>query len=215
MRLLFITYLLLYSIILPAQKDTLFNKQMVVGIKLHYGTIFIHTPSVKNVAGARPFGAEIEFSKQPMDITAFNKCNCFARNGISLSYFDLDNYILGKGVMISYFLEPEYKLNKNLQFNVRGAAGLTYVTNPYNFVKNPQNKSYTTHINPYLQVGIGIGYNLNEKIKMLLGASFQHFSNGGYKEPNRGVNWITGSIGLLYYSKNTSLPDIRILQTEL
>lgn len=203
MRLIFISILALLSINLSGQK----NKQTVAGIKLHYGSIYIHTASVKNVAGARPFGTELEFSKQPMDTAAFNKCNCFARNGIAISYFNFDNKILGHGAMVSYFIEPAYRLNKNLQFNLRGAAGLTYATNPYDAAKNPENKNYTTHINPYLQAGIGLGYNLNRNIKMLLMGNFQHFSNGAFKEPNRGVNWVTGSVGVLYYPQTTLLPD--------
>ncbi len=193
---------LLLPAILFAQK----NNQSIVGVKLHYGSIFIHTPSVKNVAGSKPFGTELEFSRQPTDTLSFNKCNCFPRNGVAFSYFNFDTHILGHGFMLSYFLEPSYKLNKNLLLNVRGAAGLGYFSNPYNAIKNPENKSYTTHINPYLQAGIGIGYNLNKKLRLLLMGSFQHFSNGAYKEPNRGVNWITGSVGMLYFSQNTLLP---------
>lgn len=206
MRIRFIVCLILFSTNLFAQKDTTNDKQIVVGIKLHYGTIFIHTPSVKNLAGSRPYGAELEYSKLPMDIAAFNKCNCFARNGIAFSYFNFDNRILGHAIMLSYFIEPAYRLSKNLQLNLRGAAGLTYVSNPYNAVKNPENKSYTTHINPYLQAGIGLGYNLNKNIKIIAMSNFQHFSNGAFREPNRGVNWITGSLGVLYYSNNTFLP---------
>jgi hypothetical protein len=203
MRFIFFIYLLSSSIFLHAQK----TQQNVVGFKIHYGSIFIHTSAVKNVAGAKPYGAELEFSKQPMDTASFNKCNCFARNGVALSYFNFDTKILGSGAMVSYFIEPAYRLNKNLQLNVRGAAGLTYVSNPYDALKNPENKNYTTHINPYLQAGIGLGYNLNKNIKMQLMGNFQHFSNGAFKEPNRGVNWITGSVGILYYGQNTALPD--------
>jgi len=202
MHIIFITALIFVSPILIAQK----NRQTVTGIKLHYGSIFIHTPSVNNVSGAQPFGTEVEFSRQPLDSVAFNKCNCFARNGIALSYFNLDNKILGDGVMVSYFIEPAYKLNKNLQLNLRGAAGLTYVTKPFHPIKNPENKSYTTHLNPYLQAGIGLGYSLNKNLKLVAMGSFQHFSNGAFKEPNRGVNWFSGSMGILYYSQNTSLP---------
>ncbi len=202
MRLIFITILFISSNNLSAQKI----QQNVSGGKLHYGSIYIHTSSVKNVAGSKPYGVELEFSKQSMDTASFNKCNCFARNGVALSYFNLDNKILGSGVMVSYFIEPSYRLNKNLQLNVRGAAGLTYVSNPFDAIKNPENKNYTTHINPYLQAGLGLGYNLNKNIKLQLMGNFQHFSNGAFKEPNRGVNWITGSLGFLYYAQNTSLP---------
>lgn len=202
MKALFVIGFALFHNLLFAQK----LKSLIVDAKVHYGTVFIHTPSVKNIAGAKPRGAELEFSRQPVDTTAFNKCNCFPRNGIALTYFNFDNEILGTGTGISYFIEPSYKLNRSMQFNIRGSAGLIYVSNPYDAVKNPENKNYTTHINPYLQVGLGLGYNINDKLRVLLMGSFQHFSNGAFKEPNRGLNWITGSIGMLYNPNGTELP---------
>jgi hypothetical protein len=197
-------FVLLYNLLI-AQK----TKQIIVGAKVHYGTVFIHTPSVNNIAGSKPYGAELEFSRQPADTASFNKCNCFPRNGIALTYFNFDNPILGTGTSISYFIEPSYKLNKLMQFNLRGAAGLVYVSKPYDAVKNPENKNYTTHINPYLQVGIGLGYTINYNLRMLFMGNFQHFSNGAFKEPNRGLNWITGSVGMLYNPNSTQLPGYK------
>lgn len=203
MKKFLILILIFFSVKCYPQKK---YSQSVFAIKFHYGSIVIHTPSVKNVAGAKPFGTELEYSKLPMDSVSFKKCNCFPRNGIALSYFNFNSAILGQGTMLSYFIEPSYNINKKIHFNLRGAAGLVYATKPFNEIKYPENKSYTTHINPYLQVGLGLGFTLNTNIKMMIMANFQHFSNGAYKEPNRGVNWATGSIGLLYYSKTTHLP---------
>jgi len=199
-----ICYILLHNILIAQE-----SKKIIIGAKVHYGQVYIHTPVVKNVAGSKPYGVEIEFSRQPIDTASFNKCNCFPRNGIALTYFNFDNSILGTGTAISYFIEPSYKLSNSLRFNIRGAAGLIYVSKPYDVVKNPENKNYTTHINPYLQVGLGLGYNINDKLRMLLMGNFQHFSNGAFREPNRGLNWITGAVGFLYHPESTRLPDYK------
>ncbi len=180
------------------------NSQNVFGLKFHYGSVYIHTPAVKNIAGSRPYGTEIEFSRLPSDTNTYNRCNCLPRNGVALSYFNFDSKILGSGVMLSYFIEPAYRLSNNLKFNIRGAAGLTYVTNPFDTLKNFENRNYTAHLNPYLQIGAGLGYNLSTHFSVTIMGSLQHFSNGGFKEPNRGLNWFTGSVGLLYHSKNNS-----------
>ena len=181
----------------------------VYALKAHYGTIVIHTPSVKNISGSRPSGVEIENSRVDIDSVSFNKCNCFPRYGIAISYFDLDNRIIGNGAALSYFIEPIYRISKSLKFNIRAAAGLIYASNPFDSIKNSDNKSYTTHLNPYLQVGVGFTHNLNDHFSLQLMTNFQHFSNGGIKEPNRGVNWLTGSAGILYYPMGCALPKIR------
>lgn len=211
MKFLLIIYSLLLQCFLFAQKQ----KPIIVAAKVHYGQVFIHTPVVKNVTGSNPYGTELEFSRQPIDSLSVNKCNCYPRNGVALSYFNFDTNILGYGVMLSYFIEPSYKLTNNLQFNLRGAAGLTYVSNPFDEIKNPENKNYTTHLNPYLQVGIGLGYNINKNLRTLIMTNFQHFSNGAFKLPNRGLNWITGSVGLLYNPQTTKLPDYPRLPARL
>lgn len=210
MRNLFLFLLCLFCFKGFAQSDTsvIISKE-VVALKLHYGTIFIHTPSVRNVAGARPYGGELEFSKIDIDSVSYNKYNCYPRYGIALSYFDFDNTILGHSEMISYFLEPNYRISNNIKFNLRAAAGLIYASNPLNKIKDPDNRSYTTNINAYLQVGTGLNLNVTPHLSMALMGNFEHFSNGGFKQPNRGVNWVTGSVGFLYYPQNNRLPKYK------
>ena len=181
----------------------------VIALKLHYGSVFIHTPAVKNVAGSQPYGAALDLSRLSMDSVSYQKCNCYPRYGFTLSYFDFDNKILGHAAMISYFLEPNYRISNDLKFTMRAAAGLTYASNPYNKIKNPQNNNYEIRLNPYLQIGAGFNYNILRHLSIALMGNFQHFSNGGFKQPNRGLNWITGSLGLLYHVQNNKLPGFK------
>ena len=161
------------------------------------------------MAGARPVGIELEFSKANIDSLSFQKCNCIPRYGIAFSYFGFNTPILGNGAMLSYFIEPSYRLNDHLKFNLRAAAGLIYASNPFDSLKNTENKSYTTNINPYLQVGLGFTNKISRHISITAMTGFQHFSNGGFKEPNRGVNWLTGSLGFLYGAGNNDYPKYK------
>ena len=202
-RILFIILCCFLPLCSFSQKDS--SDINVIALKVHYGSVFIHTPAVKNVTGSEPYGTALDLSKIRMDSASYQKCNCFSRYGIALSYFDFDNTILGHGEMISYFLEPSYRISNNLKFSMRAAAGITYDSNPYSKTKNPANNNYETHLNPYLQVGTGFNYNLSSHLSIAFMGNFQHFSNGGFRQPNRGLNWITGSIGFFYYTQNNKL----------
>lgn len=207
MRILLINLCCLFPLFCFSQKDNgLIN---TIALKLHYGTVFIHTPVVKNIAGSRPYGTELDLSKIRMDTATYQKCNCFPRYGISLSYFDFDNAVLGHAEMVSYFLEPSYRISNEFKFSMRAAAGITFASNPYNKIKNPANNNYETHLNPYLQVGAGFNYNIGSHFSIAFMGNIQHFSNGGFKQPNRGLNWITGSLGFFYYAQNNTLPKYR------
>ena len=177
----------------------------VLGVKLNYGQVYIHTKSVSNVAGSRPSGIEIEYSKQQISDSIYNLCGCYPRTGLAAGYFNYDNTILGKGFMLSYFIEPTFRISKSLSFHPRANIGVTYLTKPFNAVTNPANRNYSLHLNPYMQIGAGATIRLNKKFALIAGADFRHISNGGLKEPNRGINWITGSAGLLYYGSDNDL----------
>ena len=80
--------------------------QSVWGAKVHYGTIFVHSDSVKNVGGNSPRGFEIEMARQWTDTTFKSKYGCYPRTGWSLSYFDYNTPILGQVVNLGYYIQP-------------------------------------------------------------------------------------------------------------
>jgi hypothetical protein len=182
------------------------KKPLVLGLNLQYGNIYAHTKPVQNVANAKPSGIELEFSHQKIDDSTWNMCNCYPRSGIATSYFDFHNSILGKSGIVAYFLEPTYRVGNRFQLYIRGTVGVSYLSNPYNPVKAPDNRSYGLYFNPYLHVGAGLGCRVNKHVVVRLMGNFHHISNGGNKEPNRGVNWLTGSVGVLYTPADNTLP---------
>jgi hypothetical protein len=165
---------------------------------MHYGSVFAHSEAVQNTAGANPRGIELSFTKQRRDKGVVDLCNCYPRQGLVASYFNFDNEILGQGIMAGWMLEPTYRLGNKFQFSIRGIAGLTWMSNPYDSVKNPGNQSYSTAVSAWLVLGASVSYPLGEKWRLQLGGNFEHTSNGGMKQPNKGVNFPTASLHLQY-----------------
>jgi hypothetical protein len=69
--------------------------------------------------------------------------------------------------------------------------------------------SYSYSVSGYLQVGLSYTYQLSKKWLAHGGINYQHISNGGLKEPNKGINWPTASIGLSYSKHPYVLPYYR------
>jgi len=179
---------------LHANLSKIFN----ISAGMHHGFIFAHSPLVENTKGANPTGIEISFSWQRNDATAWNLCNCFPRNGVLIAYYDYDTEVLGKSISAAYFLEPNYKLGKKSFFSIKGAAGLSYLTNPFDSIENPTNQSYSAAINGYLLIGVGLWFKLSEHWWLNGSANYQHVSNAGLSQPNKGINWPTASIAIGY-----------------
>lgn len=190
-----------------AQGDSLPVK--AVQARVHLGFIIAHSQAVQNTAGSYPYGIELEFYKQKKDTSTWDLCHCYPSKGFSFSYFNFDNTVLGHGMTVAYYLEPSYRLGKKMQFKFRGSGGVSYLTNPYDIAKNPTNMSYSTYISGYLQLGIATSYQLSKNWLTQLGVQYQHISNGGLKEPNKGINWPTAAIGFTYFPQKYNLPSYK------
>jgi len=165
---------------------------------IHHGFIFAHSPLVENTKGANPTGIEVSFGWQRSDATTWDLCNCFPRKGLLIAYYDYDTKILGKGIIAGYFLEPNYKLGKRNFFSIKGAAGLGYLTNPFDSIKNPTNQSYSAAVSGYLLVGVGLWFKLSDHWWLNGSVNYQHVSNAGLSQPNKGINWPTAGIAIEY-----------------
>ena len=182
------------SVAAPSRLPNIFS----VGAGIQHGFIFAHSPSVENTKGANPTGIEISFGWQRNDKLSWDLCNCYPRKGLLLAYYDYDTRILGKSLTAAYFLEPNYRLGKRNFFNIRAAAGLSWLSNPFDSIKNPGNQSYSTLISGYLLFGVGMWVRINDHWWLNGSVNYQHISNGGLSQPNKGINWPTVGLGVRY-----------------
>lgn len=189
-----------------AQNDSM---QVSYGVKLYSGHTVVHSQSVKNIAGARPFGVEIELSKQQTGFSSFNISGAYVNTGWALSYFNYDLPVLGYGVIASRFIEPQYRVTKKMQLGIRASIGIAYLSNPNDATKNPRNNNYALHINPYMHLGGSLNFQVSKHLTAGVQGSFHHISNGNLKQPNKGINWITTAFSLHYFPGNNELPTYK------
>jgi hypothetical protein len=173
-----------------------------IGVGAQHGFIFAHSESVENTKGSHPTGVEAILSWQRNDSAIWNLCNCFPRKGLLLAYYDYDNRVLGKSATAAYFLEPTYRLTRGAFFAFKGAAGLSYLTDPYHPQRNPNNRSYSSSVSAYLLLGVGLWFRMGEQWWGNVSANYQHESNGGLRQPNKGINWPTAGLAFSYQQQS-------------
>lgn len=179
-----------------------------VGARFNYGYILIHSRDLRPIKNSYPVGIELDFGKHKISEKAWSSCNCFPKSGISISFWDFDNKeVLGYGISTMYYLQPVFAAGNKLSFSVRAAMGLSYQSKPYDAVNNPNNLSYSTYVAFPLQLGAAIHYKFAAKWKIDLNVVYNHISNGGMKEPNKGINWPTAGIGVSRYFREPVFPD--------
>ena len=216
-RILFQTLISLVTVTCFAQLTPEYAKsapaEIVYGLRSDYGATVVHTPAVKPIGGAHPIGFGFEISKQAKDSATYHLCSAFPRVGLQLQYFHYGTPILGNSVMASYFIQPAYRLNNTINFFFRTTIGVSYSDNPFNQYSkiDTLNENYSLRINPYLQVGAGFGFRIDKHLSLDISGTFDHISNGNWKRPNKGLNWITSSLSLVYNPKGSLLPKMHRL----
>ncbi|NNE28549.1 MAG: acyloxyacyl hydrolase [Saprospiraceae bacterium] len=202
-KIVFYTILFLFQNGISAQEGKIINGSKVLGLRVHQGSVLIHSEDVRPIQNSFPTGLEFDLTWHKTTDQAWNSCLCYPKLGVALTFWDYDNpEVLGKGITSMFYLEPVFGAFKKLSLSIRAGVGLSYQNKPYDEIKNPDNLSYSTRIAFPLQLGCATQWRLSENWFLSGAFLYNHFSNGGIREPNKGINWPTLSIGADYYLKS-------------
>jgi hypothetical protein len=189
--------------IIPAnsQSDTLSNRSsfLAVGVRLHKGFIIPHSKVIKGISYSKPNIIETDISWHFVDSLSWQYCSCYPRVGLSFMYIDYDNpEILGHAYTLAPYIEPFLSANRNFSISFRFVAGVSYLDNVYDPVKNPKNFFYSTPVSFILSLDVILNYRISNRWNIRLSGYYNHISNGGNKLPNKGINFPTASLGADY-----------------
>ncbi|MBN1599868.1 MAG: acyloxyacyl hydrolase [Bacteroidales bacterium] len=172
----------------------------IVGFRAHYGFIIPHAVDLKPVSKTRPRGFELEWNWQLMSKNAWNYCYCYPRTGVSFFFIDYHNPdILGHAYATYFFIEPVINAEKKLNISFRFGMGPSFMDRVYDEQSNPENTFYSSRLSFIVLLKTTINYRINNSLGLQMAANYNHISNGGIKNPNRGINFPTFNLGIDYY----------------
>jgi len=170
------------------------------GLKLHQGSVLIHSRDLRPIRNSYPIGLELDLAWHKVSQKAWESCHCYPKVGAAITFWDYDNpEVLGQGLTGMFYIEPVFGAQHTVSFSIRAAFGLSYQNRPFDAESNPNNLSYSTYIAFPLQLGGNAHIRLHPKWYLDVTAVYNHFSNGGLKEPNKGINWPSAALGVSYY----------------
>lgn len=195
-----ITSLLFLDSSLAQGSAKLSNSQFFQGIRIHQGSILIHSRELRPIKNSYPFGIEFDLGWHKNSTKTWSQCHCAPKIGISLAFWNFDNReVLGMGGSGMFYLQPVFSAERRLSYAIRSGIGISYQNMPYDPKENPDNLSYSTKLAFPLQLGVAFNYRLNEQWSFDIHALYNHISNGGMKDPNKGINWPSLAVGLTRY----------------
>ncbi len=189
----------------PMQSDSTPSQ---VGVSVHKGFIIPHAADLKAISQSRPVAIEMTYSKMPHNRAAYEQCNCFARVGVYANYFAFNNPIeLGRTYGAGGYIEPLIRYRKPLYFSIRATGGLAYLTRIYDAQTNPRNTFFGSPVSGLLALSVGAHYRITTTLHLMATVRYNHISNGGIRQPNRGMNFPTAGFGVSYTAHPTPFPN--------
>lgn len=184
------------------------DKTRYLSASAQIGSVIVHSRDVRAIKDSYPFGFELDFGTHKTSEKVWNSCSCYPRSGFSLTFWDFDNKsVLGYGLTGMYYLQPVFRADKKFSFSIRGGFGLSYQSNPHDPESNPDNLSYSTYVAFPLELGLGFHYKISDLWQVETRIMYNHISNGGLQQPNKGINWPTLGIAVSRYLQPMSFPD--------
>jgi Lipid A 3-O-deacylase (PagL) len=193
---------LLFPISLAAQKaDSVpaARDPFQFGGRLHRGFIIPHSRAIFDVSHSNPYGLELTAQWLLSAEKYTRRAGLVARRGFSAYYFNFDNpEILGHCVSATPFIEPLIRPWKRLYASLKWGLGLAYVSKVYNAETNPGNQFFSTHLSLWATTDAHVHFKINPRWESVFGFNYNHISNAGMKEPNKGMNFPCWNAGLNY-----------------
>ena len=170
-----------------------------VSASAHTGFIIPHSKELVDVSSAQPSGIELDALWLMADERHTRTSGMVSRRGLALHLVDFDEPdLLGRMISVTPFVEPMILARHRLHGSVRVGVGLAYLTKPYDAETNPDNLFYSSTVSFTALVNAYLGYRVTPSWEAIAGFNYNHISNGGMKQPNKGINFPTWSLGALY-----------------
>ncbi len=215
-------YLLLIAIYIlfingNAQNSNTIFKDLYIETNYGYGTLLPHHNSIAFFLEERINTFDLKINKTTYGNKYWNQLYRYPVYGVgyyrsNLGNDDVFGYVNG---FYSFFKAPIFGQTNKLNLSYQIAFGLSYITKIFDIETNYQNLAIGSHINIFLDFSLHSKIQITKKLALTNNIRFTHFSNGKIKSPNKGINLLTGSLGLYYQISNEihpktimKLPDI-------
>ncbi|WP_240485962.1 acyloxyacyl hydrolase [Anditalea andensis] len=201
-------FILILSLMLYTSLETIGQTYDRFGLEGQYGFIIPHALDLRNISTSNPYGVQLSYSRLNTSKESWKVCNCFYYLGLQVAIHDFGNAdILGQSNSLSGFFEPILGTGKSWEFSLKSGIGFTYLTRVYDAETNPENLFFSSPLSFLIFLQPSFNYRISEQLDVNLSFVYNHISNGGQRQPNRGINYPMVGLGVSYVVERTTLPE--------
>ena len=187
--------------------DATAQSHVRLGARASVGSIIAHSSDLQAISQSKPYG--ISGSMQWMKTSRKNweACNCFHYLGLEAYYYNF-NYpsVLGAASGIAGTFEPLIWKSESWVVSLRTGIGFSYLGKVHDPVNNPSNIFFSSPLSFLLFVAPAVEYQFSDDWSGSFSLNYNHISNGGQKQPNKGMNFPMLELGIFRYLSRDELP---------
>lgn len=165
------------------------QKGLTIEPTLHLGAVTKHTPKLTFDVKGASVGADVNFKFQTFGKKEWHEWRNFPLLGVTAFWMRFGNEaVLGQTFAVAPNITiPLFEKKKWKGFYQIG-SGIAYMTRKYEVVDNPKNNAIGANRVSTILMKFYLARQLNSNWKFHTGISLNHFSNGGSRLPNFGIN---------------------------
>lgn len=202
-----LNFLMIACYTLPAQAQ---NEQPVTMWTVEAGAGFIipHSTAIAAISGYRPMSMQVSWSRIGTSRKSWEQCYCSPNVGVTAFHHRYGNAeLLGSGTGLLAFIHPLFSMQRKVGYGLKLAGGPVYLNRVYDPVSNPDNLFFSSTLSVLLAGSAELRYSIRNNVHLHMAAAYMHISNGGLKEPNKGMNYPTLLVGVSHLLTDESLPS--------
>lgn len=205
LRRIFVVFLVFSLLVGPTLGQDTVHK---FGLEAQAGWIIPHNSELRDIASNRPISFGISSQWMKTSRKNWEACNCFHYLGLNLSVVDFQNLReLGQAWNLSGSFEPILFRSGKWAASIESGIGFSYLTRVYDPIDNPRNTFFSAPISFLLFVAPQLSFDLNSSWAIQTSFTYNHISNGGQSQPNRGMNFPMWGLGILHYTRKVDFPS--------
>ena len=153
------------------------------------------------------YGASVDFFKKTTGKKYWQYAHNYPNMGLSATWRTLGSrQVFGHVYSVLPYLEFSLFRRKTGTLQLKHGTGLALASSTYHPENNPQNRLVSTKLNATSMIDAGYRFFLSRRWDLKAGGMLYHYSNGGLRLPNAGINAASVYLGLAWHPES-SRPD--------
>ncbi len=175
--------------------------------ELLYGFIIAHAADLQPVSDYNPYGITLSWQRMATGQRQWEACNCFHYLGVMVSYHNFRNSeVLGSAFTLAGTFEPVLWRYGHMALSLHTGVGASWLTRVHHPEDNPTNNFFSSPLSFLLLVAPSLQYRISDHWGAGATFTYNHISNGGQRQPNRGMNFPQASVTINRYLETAELP---------